>query len=604
MEQLKRGFKIHHGWLRTRLMSIRSLLHYLSYQIYDRGITLTPSYVRNDEVNKYLVDEYGSEALEALRSYSFGRYESDNYLMLEFASLVVTNPDLKSDLDLLSSYYRTRETEKNISMYLSKKRSLKGNVLVKPFAKFEYGRVKFKGVNDLSYHDNYYTVGNAKEVFVSHIFYDALADYAGVPKNREWTFRTELTREQESKYIMLIIDGSIEPNTEVGRKVHDAYMEIVTTRTPNYIFEETYLRRLEEIDEVTQKILDAGKQIKGVTDYSVIYEDSGEEITHVPVYVGYYAWDNDYGEPLDDINRLIGCSGEFTREPIPDRLPYEVTIDGRTVDMYRVEVERENVDESYLFSSLQREYEKDIVEGAFTEKDYHISAENLEPQGFAYIGDDEYIRCLNATDLELNGDAIMYMANMHPKLNLRKKKKAVEDYHILQEEGEGDLQLKVKTVVNDDNEMFVKQHIKYYDESPTGERVVEGFVMLDDDLRVPDLYTLISNETMINLSEDSLQSKRVGVYVKEKESVYGYKFLIMFDTETKAITRVTDSIIGVSRRGSNIQSLTLRMLGLEEEKENYLREVVQKSIFDIVLNNEDNKEFYTSIMNNKELVLE
>lgn len=602
MEYFKKGLTVHHGRLRTRLISVRSLLHYLSFQVYDRGITVTPSYVRKDEVLNYLLDTYDSEELEPIKSDSLGVYEVDNYLMLDFATKVVSSESLRNDLDLLSSYYRTCETEKNLSMYLNKKRSLMGNTIVKPFAKFEYGRVKFRGYNDLSYHDNYYTVGHAKEIFVSHIFYDALADYAGIPRNDEWTFRKELTREQEGKYIMLVLDGSIRPNTELGKKAQRAYIQVLANKTPNLIFEETFMRRLEEIDYHTEKLISEGKQLRGVTDYSVVYEDNVDDITHVPIYVSYYAWDHDYDEPLDDVNRLRGIGGEFTREVQPDRLPYEVYIDGRPVDMYRVEIDKEQSDSSYLLNSLQEEYEDttgdrnlDIFNKNDAETDYLITTENLAPSGFAYTGDDKYIRALNASDLELNGDAVMYEANMFPKLSFKAQQRSVKEYHRLVE-GDSKMELHVKTVIDESEDMYIKQHVKYYNPSSNGEQVVDGLLMIDENLNVPELHAILSEDVIVPLTEDDLSRKRLGVYTKETDSVYAYKFVLMYNVETKAIVRLEDDVLGVDRKGKSLKALTLRTLGLSEDKEEQLKKIVREGITDAIVKYDSKNEFYQSLV--------
>jgi hypothetical protein len=594
LEKLKRGFVIHHGKLGMRLVSVRSLMHYLSYQIYDRGITLTPSYVSKDEVLRYLLDTYGSDELEPIKSYASGIYEL-NFLMLEFGAEVTTNPELKKDLELLSAYYRARKTEENISMYLYKKRSFKGNVMVKPFAKFEYGRIVFKGVNDLSYTDNYYTVGNAKEIFVSHIFYDALADYAEIPRNDEWTFRKELTRERESKYISLILDGKIKPNTDIGKKVYKAYMKVVTTKSPNLIYEETFMRRMEEIDRITEQILDSGKQLRGVTDYSVIYEDSGEELKEVPVYAGYYAWDHDLDQPLDDVNRLRGIGGEFTRNIPEGRIPYEVIVDGREIYMYPVEIERNEVSSSKLLSTLQDEYDELLGnKRSETYNDYRIKPSDLEPSGLAYIGDNDYIRVLNATDLELNGDITMFMAPVLPKLNVKSLMRSVREYHRVR--GEGELELNAKTVIDENKTMFVKQHLKFYQETPNNEQVVEGLIMLNEDLKVPRLYTVLSGETVVPLSEDDLEKKRIGVYVKENDAVYAYKFIVMFNTKSKTISRIKDVVVGVNRRGRNVQPLSLSVLGLNEEQEKALSSMVKKEVVDTIIECGSNFEYFKKVL--------
>ena len=606
MEHFKRGFTVHHGRLRTRLISIRSLLHYLTYQVYDRGITLTPSYVRKDEVLSYLLDTYGSEEMEVVKSFSYGTFEVDNYLMLEFGSKVTKNENLSKDLDLLSSYYRTRVTEKNLSRYLNRKRSLKGNVSVKAYAKFEYGRIKFNGVTDLSYHENYYTVGEAKEIFVSHIFYDAMADYAGFKRDNEWTFREELDREQEGKFIQLIIEGAIKPNTELGKKAHKAYMRAITTKTKNIIFEETFMRRMEEIDDLTKWVIDNDKQLKGVSDYSVIYEENGEEISHVPVHASYFAWDYDYNEPLDDINRLRGIGGEFTREYRDDMLPYEVYIDGKIVDMFPVEIEgRQKKVDSYL-ESLQLEYLEDIkglteVNNSEDEQEYCITADILQPMGVPYLGEDDYVRVLNATDLELSGDVTVYMANMFPKLNLKAQSRSVEEYQNLGSEEDYNLKQHAKTIIDEQNNMFIKQHLKYYNSNQYQERVVEGLVMLSEDLVEPTLLTLVSGTTAIPLSLNELTKKRLGVYVKEKESMYAYKFLVMYNTETKQIAQLTDSVTGLDKRGKSLYSLPLLNLGLDEDKEEAFKELVRKTILDKVMDCDSSNEYYKQVLT-KELV--
>ncbi|MEC3460271.1 hypothetical protein P9131_30395, partial [Bacillus thuringiensis] len=225
MTYFKNGFEVQHNKLKIRLSSIRSLLHNLNFQIADRGMIDTASIVSKQDVSAYLTDEYGVEELEVIKNYSDGFYEVDDYLMLEFGARVTTNEDLKKDLELLSNYFRVQTTENHLSKYLGKKQSVNSNTIVKPLATIEKGRIKFRGVNDLSYIENFYTVGNAKEIYVSGIFYQALSEYAGISNLSNWTFRKELSRHDESRYILKVLEGAIKPNTEKGKLVYEKYLD-------------------------------------------------------------------------------------------------------------------------------------------------------------------------------------------------------------------------------------------------------------------------------------------------------------------------------------------------------------------------------------------
>src|SRR5690606_29479271 len=131
-----------------------------------------------------------------------------------------------------------------------------------------------------------------------------------------------------------------------------------------------------------------------------------------------------------------------------------------------------------LISMLEKEYNDSIGNSTEEEEvkevaDYRITPEDLIPSGVPYIGEDDYVRVLNATDLELNGDAVMYMSNMFPKLNYKAQQKAIAEYYAL-EESEYSLELHVKTVVDEESRMYIKQHLKYYAPNNNNEQVVEG----------------------------------------------------------------------------------------------------------------------------------
>ncbi|PHE64330.1 hypothetical protein COF68_05670 [Bacillus toyonensis] len=526
---------------------------------------LTASTVSRDDLSAYLVDTYGAEELDCIKNYSDGFYDVDNYLMLEFGSTVTDNEELKADLELLSAYYRIKETEEHLSKYLGKKQSKNSNDIVKPLATIEKGRIKFKGVNDLSYVDNFYTVGNAKEIYVSNVFYDALSDYAGIERNSMWTFRKELSRFQESKFILLILEGAIKPTTKKGKEVYQKYLEVIAKKGYNFIFHETYLRRAEQLDEVTERVITSGKQLKGITDYSVIFEDNIEEIEHVPLYTSYYAWDYDNECELDPINRLRGVGGEFTRHGNREDFPYHVYIDGKLEKMYPVK------------------------------RNCHINIYDLEHEGFAYIGDNEYIRCLNASDLQLNGDIVKIEATKFINSHKNAMNKAVQEFLLLKED-EDNMQLNVKTVITPENKMFIKNHLKYFSVNSNGERAVEGLFLLDNDFKIPQLNVLVSDNLVIECETEDLEKKRLGLYVDEEQTTYAYKFVIMYDTETNEITRIRDTVLGVSRRGKKLNPVTLTNMGLTFEQEDQMREMIRKDLINTVIESQDKTEFYKSVV--------
>ncbi|AFQ30112.1 hypothetical protein P4493_04240 [Bacillus thuringiensis] len=568
MTYFKNGFEVQHNKLKIRLSSIRSLLHNLNFQIADRGMIDTASIVSKQDVSAYLTDEYGVEELEVIKNYSDGFYEVDDYLMLEFGARVTTNEDLKKDLELLSNYFRVQTTENHLSKYLGKKQSVNSNTIVKPLATIEKGRIKFRGVNDLSYIENFYTVGNAKEIYVSGIFYQALSEYAGISNLSNWTFRKELSRHDESRYILKVLEGAIKPNTEKGKLVYEKYLDVITKRGENFIFMETYLKRAEELDYYTDRLLAEGKQLKGITDYSIIYEDNIEEVDTFPFYTSYYAIDYDNQCELDMVNRIRGVGGEFTREITEENkydFPVTVYINGKKEKMYPVK-------------------ENPI-----------IKMHNLEKTGFAYSGDNEYVRALNASELQLDASILVTEATKYVNVYNKAMCKAVDEYNELLED-EDDMHLKVTPkVTKEDNKMYIANKLKYYSVNPNLERVVEGTLILNENLESPTLKMLISDDMFVDYSIEDLEKRRA-FYVEEEKSMYAYKFTMQYDTESKDIITVRENLVGIVRKGKKVNPTVLTAMGLSLEQEELIRKMVRKEILNKVMECKDSSEYFKKVI--------
>lgn len=568
MTYFKNGFAVHHNKLKIRLMSIRSLLHNLNYQIADKGMIDTASTVDRSEISSYLLDEYGVEELEVIKNYSDGFYEVDDYLMLEFGSKVTNNKELKKDLELLSNYYRVAETESHLSKYLGKKMSVNSNSNVKPIAVIEKGRIKFRGVNDLSYIENFYTVGNPKEIYVSGIFYQALSGYAGISNLLNWTFRSELTRHEESKYILKVLEGAIKPNTEEGKLVYEKYLEVIAKNGYNFIFMETYLKRAEELDFWTDKLLAQGKQLKGITDYSVIYEDGVEEVDTFPIYTSYYAIDYDNKCELDMVNRLRGVGGEFTREVTEENMnecPVAVYVNGVKENMYPVK------------------------------SNCMISMSQLDKSGFTYTGDNEFVRCLNASELQLDASILETQATKYVNIYNKAMCKAVEEYEELLEDGE-DMHLKVNTkVTKEDNKMYMSNKLKYYPVNANLERVVEGVIFLNENLQSPTLKIVVTDGVFLDYAVEDLEKRR-SFYVDEEETMYAYKFIMQYDTESKDIVTVRENLLGIVRKGKKVNPVMLTSMGLTFEQEEHIRNMVKKEVLTQIMSCKDETEYFKKVL--------
>ncbi|MGF2715372.1 hypothetical protein ACQUY5_24475 [Bacillus cereus] len=568
MTYFKNGFEVQHNKLKIRLSSIRSLLHNLNFQIADRGMIDTASVVCREDVSAYLMDEYGVEDLEVIKNYSDGFYETDDYLMLEYGAKITTNEELKKDLLLLSNYYRVQTTENHLSKYLGKKQSVNSNTIVKPLAVIDKGKIKFKGVNDLSYIENFYTVGNAKEIYVSGIFYQALSSYAGINNLSNWTFREELSRHEESKYILKVLEGAIKPNTREGIAVYEKYLDVIAKKGENFIFMETYLKRAEELDYYTDRLLSEGKQLKGITDYSIIYEDNIEEVDTFPFYTSYYAIDYDNQCELDMVNRIRGVGGEFTREITEENkndFPVTVYINGKKEKMYPVK------------------------------RDPMIKMHQLEKVGFAYAGDNDYIRCLNASELQLDASILITEAKKYVNNHNKAMCKAVEEYKELLED-EDDMHLKITPkVTKEDNKMYIENKLKYYSVNPNLERVVEGMLILDENLESPTLKVLISNDMFVDCTVEDL-GKRKAIYVEEEKSMYAYKFTMQYDTESKDIITVRENLVGIVRKGKKVHPTVLTAMGLSIEQEELIRKMVRKEMLNKVMDCRDSSEFFEKVI--------
>ncbi|MEC3457053.1 hypothetical protein, partial [Bacillus thuringiensis] len=349
---------------------------------------------------------------------------------------------------------------------------------------------------------------------------------------------------------------------------YEKYLDVITKRGENFIFMETYLKRAEELDYYTDRLLAEGKQLKGITDYSIIYEDNIEEVDTFPFYTSYYAIDYDNQCELDMVNRIRGVGGEFTREITEENkydFPVTVYINGKKEKMYPVK-------------------ENPI-----------IKMHNLEKTGFAYSGDNEYVRALNASELQLDASILVTEATKYVNVYNKAMCKAVDEYNELLED-EDDMHLKVTPkVTKEDNKMYIANKLKYYSVNPNLERVVEGTLILNENLESPTLKMLISDDMFVDYSIEDLEKRRA-FYVEEEKSMYAYKFTMQYDTESKDIITVRENLVGIVRKGKKVNPTVLTAMGLSLEQEELIRKMVRKEILNKVMECKDSSEYFKKVI--------
>lgn len=260
---------------------------------------------------------------------------------LEYAMECSNNSSFKYLVERIHKVTSMYETIIAYEEFLGTKNSMKGYYQIKVQAKLVGGKIQYRKNTGIYNPVNVLNKGIVTSKPIFKTYYNQLGAYAGI-YDLDWTFLSSYKgkRESEAKYLELILNGAISPDTLIGLKVIKAYRSRQESLGDSILFRDTAKERLEEVDNLTTQLLSKGYDIYSLNDFDMTYARNFLSVRKkTTTYVGYYGsycYDVDNNVFLDDINMLLGNGGEFTSTKSEDTFsePTELVIDGRLKNMY------------------------------------------------------------------------------------------------------------------------------------------------------------------------------------------------------------------------------------------------------------------------------
>ena len=395
--KIKKDFKIRKGYLKMTdflsqkiyvrfpnlhmdLQSLNSMYSLSLMKIAKRGIQRTPSMYDEEDIWEYLLDNYTLKELSVIKSSSRMKFILDRSIILSYAIKITENSELKKDLKMLYNCVKLKENIDQLEEFLS---STVDNTLprtVSPTAYVRQGHILYRPKYDLTSH-LIVNLTNPKSkvnvVYFTQPYYtylttqlwSSLSEEATHDQftTKDWTFLEGYNRVEESEYIEAILDGDIKATSKVGSEMQRMYFRLQSVRGTDVMFINTIEERRKALNALYDKLESKGMEVRGLNDFAVYCSPLLEKkessskfisITELPdkknelkshrrkrvkhkvrILTGYYVFDSDNKEYLPDINRVLGYSGEFSREPqYENQLPYHLVNNENEYEyFYRVE---------------------------------------------------------------------------------------------------------------------------------------------------------------------------------------------------------------------------------------------------------------------------
>lgn len=333
------------------LQSLRSFYSFYLAKLYKREMQNTISSYREDEIWDYLVDNYNLEDLSCLKSRSQSKYLLSDKRVVMYAKYMTINMQLKADLELLQ---RTLEYKENIEAIEELLSTIKENTRprnISPAGHVKDGHISYRPKYDIS-KVGILEAGSKRKVLsysIHEVYYSHLNKLFSdiIPKDEysTWSFFRDKSRAMTAPFLQGVLDGNICATSRLGRKVQDAYILMQRHRGKNFIFEESLADRLRYLEQTYKTIsVNNNFEVLGIDDYNLYYSKNKPLTTkrtkyEVEILTGYYVYDYDKQELMPTINRLLGITGEFSREN-RSNAKYPTMLynaEGDLVEMYRVE---------------------------------------------------------------------------------------------------------------------------------------------------------------------------------------------------------------------------------------------------------------------------
>lgn len=386
------------------LQSLRSYYSLYLMKLYKKEMQNTASSYRPDEVWEYLIDNYELKELEGLKSFSKNKYLLTDVKVIQYANMRAKNTNLKTDLDLIQKVLDYKQNIESIELLLS---TIKENTRprnISPAGSVKDGHISYRPKYDIS-KLGVLKAGNRRKILsesIHEVYYKHLNKLFStiIPKEQynTWTFLENQTRNIDSFYLQGILENNIRATTTLGKKVQDAYILMQRHRGRDFLFEESLEDRLKYLDTIYADLSkDDIYTVLGIDDYQLYYAKSEikpeqpDAITtkkakvkrvkyEVSILTGYYVYDYDKQEVLPDINRLLGITGEFSRENRTDA-KYPTLLynnEGELVEMYRVEDTYDLADDDIVVPKQKHKSVLPIVNTLFASDDLSTRISELE----------------------------------------------------------------------------------------------------------------------------------------------------------------------------------------------------------------------------------
>lgn len=369
---LSKKIYVRFPYLHMDLLSLNSLYSFSLLKMAKSGLQRTPSMYDEDDIWATLLKRYGLKSLKNLKSDSKKKYILDNSTILHYAMSTTDNAQFKEDLKLMYTSIKLRENIKELESLLSS--TVDNNLprCISPTAYIKKGHIQYRPKYDLT---SSLIISLTQETqintaYYTSVYYKFLTKYCWDeldPKKMEtWSFIEGKTRNEESEYLESILNGDIKATSKEGIYIQDKYFFLQNVKGEDFMFMETIEERRKILDSLYRGFESKNIEVKGLTDYCVYFRNKPVEekkdkfiglddvsktqselkssrrkrVKHkVRIVTGYYVFDTDEKEYLPVINRILGISGEFSREPQYDgQLSYQlINNDYEYEHFYRVE---------------------------------------------------------------------------------------------------------------------------------------------------------------------------------------------------------------------------------------------------------------------------
>lgn len=325
----------------SRLLSVGSSLEVSKVLLHDIGITSSPTYCSEGELTYYLVDSFRRSGIVSFRSKRTGIPHILDESYLGYILATGCSEELRGDILRILDYMRySREYEYLVRRYksLSRKRTWSWGIsFLKPDSKTGRFRLSLEEVRS-----PYNTLlGNVDLVkSITDIYYSYFERVTGYSSgSTSWSFFDNFSRDEEYKWLRLVMEGSLEPTNREVLAYWDGYTRYLTEHSLP-LYRDLY-------DEITSAVGAMVGSVEGSSDYRVkyideysigFYDSSSVSFSDShPMYFQYICWDSSLGRPLPFENQLRGIGGEFVNFPQFDGdIPYKVEYhDGSYVWMYK-----------------------------------------------------------------------------------------------------------------------------------------------------------------------------------------------------------------------------------------------------------------------------